>query len=70
MLHTLSPGLSNLQKVHNMATHVNLLSTSEILIPDAVPRVLQNGPGEGVIYLQIPEINKWRNYAGHAAFTV
>ena len=53
-----------------MATHVDLLTKSPTLIPNAGPRVVQKGPWGGVIYLQISEMNKWRNYAIHVAFTV
>ena len=55
-LHTLGPGLPNLQKVDNLATCVNILTTFATLIPNAGPRVEQKGPGEGVIYLQISEM--------------
>ena len=46
-VHTLGPGRSNLQKVDNMATRVNLLTMFATLIPNAGPGVLQKGPGEG-----------------------
>ena len=52
----LGPGLSNLQKVDNLETSVNLLTMFETLIPNAGPRVLYKGPGEGVTYLQISEM--------------
>ena len=52
----LGPGLSNLQKVDNMETRVNLLTMFTTLTPNSGPHVLHKGPGEGVIYLQISEI--------------
>ena len=61
-VHTLGPGLSNLQKVDNLATRVNLLTTFATLIPNAGPRLLQKGPGEGVIYLQISEMSNSRSF--------
>ena len=36
-VNTLGPGISNPQKVDNLATGVNLLTTFAILIPDAGP---------------------------------
>ena len=66
----LIPGLSKLQKVDNLATHVDLLTKFPTLIPNAGPRVVQKEPGEGVIYLQISEMDEWRNYSGRIAFTV
>ena len=48
-IYALGPGLSNLEKVDNLATRVNLLPTFATLIPNAGPRVLRKGPGEGVI---------------------
>ena len=44
-LHTLVPRLSNLQKVDNLETGVNLQTTFATLIPNAGPHVLQNGTG-------------------------
>ena len=55
----LGPGLSNLQKINNLATCVNLLNMFATLIPNAGPHVLQKGPGEGVIYLQISGMLKF-----------
>ena len=52
----LGPGLENLPKVDNLVTRVNLLTTFATLIPNAGPRVLQKGPGEGVVYLQISKM--------------
>ena len=49
-------GLANLQKVDNLATCVNLLTTFATSITNAGPRVLQKGLGEGVIYLQISQM--------------
>ena len=46
MLHTLGSRLPNLQKIDNLATRVNLLTTSANLIPNVGSRVLQKGPGE------------------------
>ena len=66
----LGPGLTNLQKFDDMETCANLLTTFATLIPNADPRVLRKGPGEGVIYLQNSSMYKWRNSAGHVAFTV
>ena len=43
----LGPGLTNLQKVDDLAIHVNLLTTFATLIPNAGPRVLQKGPWKG-----------------------
>ena len=55
----LGPGISNFKKIDNLATRVNLLSTFATLIPNAGPRVLQNGPWEGVIYLKFSEVSFW-----------
>ena len=52
----LGPGLPNLKKVNNLATGVNLLTMFVTLIPNEGPRVLQKGPREGVICLQISEM--------------
>ena len=48
-------GISYLQKYNNLATRVNLLTTFVTLTANAGPRILNKGPGEGVIYLQISE---------------
>ena len=56
MVQKLGTGLSNLKKIDNLATRVNLLTMFPTLFPDAGPRIQQNGPGEGVIYLIISEI--------------
>ena len=53
----LGPGISNLQKVDNLTKHFNLLTMFANLIQNAGPRVLQEGLGKGVIYLQISEIS-------------
>ena len=53
----LGPGLPNLQKVNNLETRVNLITKFTNLIPNAGPRVLQKGPGEVVVYMQIPEVS-------------
>ena len=58
----LGPGLSNLIKVDNLVTRVNLLTTFATLIQNDVPRVLQKGPGEGVIYLQLSEMSIWCDF--------
>ena len=51
----LVPELPNLQKIDNLETRFNILNTFATLFPNAGPSVLQKGPGEGVIYLQISE---------------
>ena len=45
----LGPGLSNLEKVNNLATRVNLVTTFATFIPNTGSHFLQKGPGEGVI---------------------
>ena len=40
MLHMLDPVLANLQKVDNLATHINLITTFTTIIPNTGPRVL------------------------------
>ena len=66
----LIPGLSKLQKVDNLATHVDLLTKFPTLIPNKGPHVVQKEPWEGVIYLQISDMDKCRNYSGRIAFIV
>ena len=53
-----------------MVTRINLLTMLASLTTNAGPRVLHKDHGEGVIYLIISEMNKWRNSAGHVTFTV
>ena len=65
MVLTLGPGLSNLQKVDNLATRVNLLPMLTTVVPNAGPRVLQKGIGEGVIYMQISEMLNLGLYLPH-----
>ena len=48
--------LSNLQKIDNLATRLNLLTMFATFIPNAWPRFLQKGPGKGMVYLQISEM--------------
>ena len=55
-VHTLGPGISNLNKVDSLVIRGNLLTKFVTLITNAGPRVVQKGPGEGVIYLQISEM--------------
>ena len=50
------PVLTNLQKINNLETRVNLLTTLETFISNAVPCVFQKGLGEGVIYMHISEM--------------
>ena len=45
-----------MQKVDNLVTRVNLLTMFATLISNSGPCILQKGPGEGVIYLQISEM--------------
>ena len=45
----LGPGLTNQQKVDNLETLVNVLTTLATLIPNAGPCVPEKGPGDGVI---------------------
>ena len=46
-------------KIDNLVTRVNLLTTFATLIPNTGPHVLQKGPGEGVIYLQISQMRSF-----------
>ena len=45
----LGPGLSNLQKVDDMATRVSLLTTFATLIPNVGLHVMKKDTGEEVI---------------------
>ena len=55
-VHTLGPGISNLQKVDSLVIRGNLLTKFVTLITNAGPRVLSKGPEERVIYLKILEM--------------
>ena len=44
MVPMLGTGLSNLKKVDNLETHVNLIATFVTLIPNEGPSAMQKGP--------------------------